>query len=162
MREIALTNGGFALVDDADFDWLSQYKWSRKVYAPTRIYAIRQEGTWKYGTKRMVRMHRQILGLPCGRYPEVDHRNLNGLDNQRHNIRICTRPQNLANRRIQPNNTSGYKGVFCRKEGVHRWYAKVGEIYGGRMFRTAEEAARRYDEMALQYYGEFAKLNFPL
>lgn len=167
MKEIQLTNGGVALVDDADFDLLNQYKWGRKQYSPTRIYAVRQEGTWKFGTYKMIRMHRQILGLPNGRYPEVDHRDLNGLNNQRGNLRLATHSLNRANRRKQRNNTSGFKGVFFNnKRFAKPWYAKIGSdksgtARSGGFFATAEEAARRYDEMAIEVYGQFARVNFP-
>lgn len=91
---------------------------------------------------------------------EVDHINGDPLDNRRENLRICTRRQNAAARRF-PSGKSGYRGVsyHCGK-----WQASVRVdgvlVYLGR-FDTAEEAAKQYDDAAIEAFGEFANLNFP-
>jgi hypothetical protein len=104
-------------------------------------------------------MGRAILNAPAGMI--VDHRDGDGLNNQRENLRLCTHSQNMQNRRLQRNNRSGYKGVYWIKaQGV--WAARITvnrvPINLGR-FDTAEQAARAYDEAALKYHGEFARLN---
>lgn len=104
-------------------------------------------------------MHRQILGEPAGR--EVDHENLDGLDNQRINLRIATRGQNQHNRGRYRSNTSGYIGVSWR-ESHQKWRARInvnGEQEHLGYFDTAEAAANAYDEAARRLHGFFARTN---
>lgn len=169
---IPLTKGLSAIVDAADYLALSAYKWrvsGSKKTADGRqrtYYAVRFAGPHHHrGDKRpLLWMHRAILGLPGGQHPEVDHINGNGLDNRRCNLRAATTPQNAANTYPPSNNKSGYKGVsLITVHGV--WVANIrvnGQpVHLGR-FLTAEDAARAYDAVALQHYGEFARLNLPL
>ncbi len=94
---------------------------------------------------------------------EVDHKDGNGLDCRRHNVRPATKQQNQANRGPRANNASGFKGVswFPRQR---RWYARIGvdgrNLYLG-VYESAAAAARAYDAAARTHFGEFAKLNFP-
>lgn len=118
MRLILLTQGKATFVDDEDFARLDRYKWT---YA-TEGYAYRMVNTPTGRTA--VLMHRQIMGLGAGDKREVDHDDGNGLNNQKVNLRVCTKSQNQQNRRISRNNTSGYKGVSrCRRNG--RWQAHI-------------------------------------
>ena len=163
MKKIALTRGQFALVDDDDFDRLNQYKWYASFsrhYAPDGNYAAARMVTVG-GRQRMILMHREIVNAPNGVH--VDHKNRNPLDNQKVNLRLATPQQNGANRRMQKNNTSGYKGVYLRRRSG-KFVAQIkqnGEhIYLGR-FETAVRAAQAYDEKAKEIHGEFAVLNFP-
>ena len=104
MKLIPLTQGKFAKVDDADFEWLSKYKWYAK---NTRnkdedsgsYYAARFQRTG--GNPTTIYMHREITNCPDGK--EVDHKNRDRLDNQRGNLRVCTRKENLENRTHQYN-----------------------------------------------------------
>jgi hypothetical protein len=149
MKEIALTNGGVTLVDDEDFERLSQHHWSRHAKGYVIRYASRTVMVW---------MHREIMGLPRGDKRCVDHINGAKADNQRSNLRVCTRSQNNMNRAMQGNNKSGFKGVYwCRRE--EKWLAKV-RVDGKRItvgaFDTAESASEAYKAAATQYYGEFA------
>jgi hypothetical protein len=90
MRKIPLTQGKFALVDDSDYAWLSQWKWHAHKDKNGRLwYAERIDRTRK---PKIVKMHREILGTPKGLV--VDHRNCNGLDNRRVNIHSCTAAEN--------------------------------------------------------------------
>jgi hypothetical protein len=152
MKEIELTQGYVAIVDDEDYEYLSQWKWFASRNATGRYYAVRNEG------KNQIRMHREILKAPKGM--EVDHINTNTLFNVKKNLRICTRAENAKNLSKPKNNTSGYKGVSRDRR---KWKAYIGlnnkKIHIG-MFSSPKEAARAYDEKAKELFGKFAKLNF--
>jgi hypothetical protein len=157
MKEIPLTKGKTALVDDADYDWLCQWRWH---CAAGDRYAARGNGIY---------MHRQIMGLPevrnprgeNGNYPEVDHVDRDGLNNQRGNLRVCTRQQNLRNKGRQSNNRSSrFKGV-TRHRQRRKWTAWIEHKYLG-VFDDEVQAARVYDAAAKERFGEYARLNFPL
>jgi hypothetical protein len=102
-------------------------------------------------------MHRFILDPPEDR--EVDHINHNRLDNQKFNLRVCTKEENQYNAVLRKDNKSGYKGVYLKGD---KWYTSIvyagKQIYLGR-FLTAKEGALAYNEAAKKYYGNFAKLN---
>ena len=158
-RYIALTKGKFAIVDAADYEWLSQRKWSASPGGKTwyaRCSGHKPDGKWT-----TVAMHRLILGVESG--VRVYHKNGNGLDNRRDNLRIATQQQNQFNRGLQITNTSGYKGVSWDKaRGKWRVSFVVDKrLQFGGYFDNPEEAARAYDEAARKHYGEFARLNFP-
>ena len=95
MIQIPLTQGQFAKVDDADFEWLSEYKWYAKKSGPDRPYrAARSKRT--NGQVVTIYMAREIMDCPVGM--EVDHKNRDELDNRREILRVCTRKENLENR----------------------------------------------------------------
>jgi hypothetical protein len=108
-------------------------------------------------------MHRLILGLDDPAI-SADHKNGNGLDNRRKNLRVATHPQNMANRHRHRLSKSGFIGVH--KVGPSLWVATVGRPIDGRnpigWFRDPIEAAHARDQAARERYGTFAKLNFPL
>lgn len=107
------------------------------------------------------KLHRILLEAPKG--IQVDHRNREPLDNRRWNLRLATDSQQMANQRRRSTNTSGFIGVWFRKER-NRWCGLVtykGKDYFTPHCMTAEEAARERDALALQIHGEFANLNFP-
>jgi hypothetical protein len=156
MKEIPLTRGKIALIDDEDFEVVSQYKWSamkhgRTFYARTNI-PVSGHGKQK---QRTLRMHQLLVGK--GR----DHEDGDGLNNQRKNLRIATHRQNGANSRRPKNNTSGYKGATFHK-ATSKWLAQIKvdykNIYLG-VYSTPEEAAAAYDEAAYEHFEEFAQLN---
>jgi len=159
MREIPLTRGYVTLVDDDDYEWLSQWKW----YAAndrTNVYVQRAERL-DNGKQRTIRMHRLILGV--GKGIVVDHIDRDGLNNQRSNLRIATPQQNTWNRRKFRSNTSGFRGVAWDSSN-QKWKAKIninGKPTHLGLFDTPEEAAWMYDHAARIHYGEFASLNFP-
>ena len=138
-----------ATIDEKDFQFLSQYRWwlTKDGYA----YTQKSDG----GKRTTILMHRMLL--EPGVSEEVDHKNLDKLDNRRQNLRLCTRSQNNANRP----SANRYKGVRWSKNAWQSEIKKDREyIYLGR-FKTAVMAARKYDEKALELFGEFAYTNFP-
>lgn len=161
MKEIPLTQGKVALVDDADYDWLNQWKWCAYRDKKNGVWYA-ERGTCIDGIQKTFRMHREILGLKHGDPRQADHRNHNGLDNQGYNLRICTPQQNQRNQRIQKNKSSQFKGVSWDKQ-KKKWkaYCKIDNRQKtlGR-FLIEEVAALCYDMTAIREYGEFAHLNF--
>jgi len=158
MKTIELTQSEMTIVDDSDYEELSQYKW----YADRRAdiyYAVRSIQINGRPTAEL--MHRRILGLKQGDRKHTDHINGNGLDNRRGNLRVCTRAQNIRNQRIRCDNTSGYKGVYWEK-GTGKWHVQIvfnsRKIYLG-LFNSLFVAALAYNAAALKYHGKFARLN---
>lgn len=124
-RTIELTMGYTTVVDEADYAQLSKWSW-RALVRTNNVYAVRFERRSETGRqkRRMIYMHRQILGLRPGDPEHVDHANRDGLDNRRMNLRICTRSQNLGNVGGR-GGSSKYKGVQFRKYRGN-WTARIG------------------------------------
>jgi hypothetical protein len=152
MKQIPLTQGKFTLVDDIDFEWLNQWKWYA-IKDRNTFYAVRMERS--ENKRKVIWMHREILGVLAGF--ETDHKNHNGLDNQRINLRSCTRAENQHNRFMQKNNISGFKGVSWSNR-AKKWWAQIKfnrrVIHLG-FFISKLEAAKAYDNAAKKYFGEF-------
>lgn len=158
MREIPLTKGKIALVDDADYEWLNGWKW----------LAVKRRRYWYAGRKltiapnkqRLIKMHQVIMRPPTGLV--VDHINHNGLDNRRMNLRICTSTENVRNAQKRRGfSRSQYKGV-TQHTGRSKWIAQI--VVGGihrhlGSFDSEWAAARAYDAAAREACGEFACLN---
>jgi hypothetical protein len=144
---IPLTKGRFAIVDDADFDWLSQWKW----YTDSDGYAATTK------SQRTISMHRMILDVPKG--IGVDHKDCNPLNNTRANLRVANAVENARNRQRRSDSKAQYKGITFN---VNKWMARIKinghSIYLGR-YSSEESAARAYNAAAILYFGEFAKLN---
>ncbi len=166
MREIPLTRGKIALVDNDDFEKVNQYKWCAVKHKNT-FYAVRAETlrsrqeTRETGLPRqkMVYMHRFIMNTPEG--VETDHINHNGLDNQKGNLRLCTTTQNLQNK-VPCVGTSEYKGVYWAK-WAKKWMTRIQyegkQVYLG-YFDVEIDAAKAYDTKAKELFGPFAYPNF--
>lgn len=157
-KQIQLTQGKTATVDDEDFEYLSQFKWCAHKIRNT-FYAERCV-LLPNGKHIQIYMHREIMGLKTGDIRQVDHRNRNGLDNQKFNLRISTISQNHANAASR-GGSSKYKGVSWHK-ATKRWRAQIGiekHLTHIGLFDSEIEAAINYDIYAQKFYGEFAKLN---
>lgn len=160
MKEISLTQGYVTLIDADDYErviaagpwWPHMSTRARTVYAR---HLIGRPG----GPQTAQGLHTFLTG-----WPYIDHRNGNGLDNRRNNLRPATVAQNTANKRIYKNNTSGFKGVSWRPD-VRRWIAYI-QADGSRRHlgyhKSVENAARAYDTAAREAFGDYAALNFPV
>jgi hypothetical protein len=156
-KEIPLTKGKVALVDDEDFEELSKHKWFYCAIG----YAVRNKSKKIPGLVRCIYMHREIMN--CPQEMIIDHVDHDTLNNQKSNLRICTYSQNLVNRLkyIRSEKSSNYKGVdYCNKSG-NKWRVRVWNKHIG-YYETELEAALVYDKIAKEIYGEFAYLNFQL
>jgi hypothetical protein len=152
---IPLTRGLFATVDAADAEAVRSLKWYATTPRGRVYYAVHD-----LPSGRGVYMHRWLLDAPSNM--TVDHVDLNGLNNQRSNLRLETRSQNQFNTGSR-GGTSRFKGVsFCKQTG--RWKTQIashGKRWELGRFKDEEAAARAYDRAALELHGEFARLNFP-
>lgn len=156
MREIPLTQGKVAIVDDEDFERLSQWKW---YYKASNLTGYAARDVTVEGKRVRIKMHRIIMNPADDE--EVDHIDGDGCNNQRHNLRVCTHQENCCNNRRATGEGATYRGV--RYESG-RWRAAISSgdsVKSLGSFLTEEDAARAFDSDAHQRYGEFAKLNFP-
>jgi hypothetical protein len=165
------------LVDDEDYEYLNQFTWE-VAKRRTKFYA--QNSTYITDGRKHTYMHRLIMGVTDPK-KHIDHRNGNGFDNQKQNLRACTNKQNMCNRASKPNSTSPFLGVsktknkskFLLKDGntkeyfYEKWVAQIKvnqkQVHLGLFPYTKDGevlAARAYDEAAKKYHGEFANLNF--
>jgi len=146
---IRLNHGKHAIVSDEDYELIKDFTWWADK-GRTTWYAI----GWING--RNVKMHRYILGVNNPKI-KVDHKDGNGLNNTRENIRTASPSENSANRQTKKK----YLGVYFRKSR-NRWFAqcrKDGKNFEKAGCRTEDEAALEYNKMAIRLHGEFAKLN---
>lgn len=156
MKLIFVSPNFQSLVDDSDYELVSQFKWfalrdGKRVYAKRNI---KVDGKWT-----TISMHRFILGITGS--IKVDHRDNNGLNNQRNNIRQATKSQNAMNRG-SPGNRTGFKGVYVDRRSSRPFFVQVrtkGVRHCCGTFFTAIEAARAYNRKAVEVFGEFANLN---
>jgi len=156
-KEIILTQGKVAIVDNEDYDYLNQFKWyasnkNGKFYVQKKITVSKNKTT-------CISMHRFIMKPNKGMV--IDHLDGNPLNNKKNNLRICTHAENMRNSKIRINNKSGYKGVSYQ-ENSNNYRASIRfnniKINIGD-FIDPIDAARAYNAAALKYHGEFAHLN---
>lgn len=138
MKKIKLSQGKYALVDDKDYEFLNQWKWSAKTNGREIFYAYRKENSRKTG--KTIYMHRIIVNAPKGM--DVDHINGDGLNNQRKNLRICTRSQNQRNRSMHRNGRL-FGTIYYKHLVTKPWVAQImlpkGRTQLG-YYRTEESA----------------------
>jgi len=149
MKKIKLTTGEYTLISNKDFKKTIKYNYYLKNgYAQTTSFRNR------------IYLHRLIMDFPK-KGLEIDHKDGNRLNNQRSNLRICTRKQNQGNRVSGKNSSSKFKGVSWEKKKL-KWRASMTcnkkTIYLG-SFKVEEDAALAYNKMAKKYFGKFARLN---
>lgn len=165
MKKIPLTQGKYALVDDQDYEFLSQWKWHAVKYMRNQTiefwYARRSSPR---PNKITIHMHREVL-LRAGfsDFPQCDHIDSDGLNNQRHNLRPATVNQNGCNRIKRNGCSSRFKGVHWHKSKGVGWMATIfheGKLNYLGTFENETEAAKAYDAAAIRIFGQFAKLNF--
>ncbi len=150
---VPLTKGAFAVIDEVDADAVGTKNWCLGEYDHTsKKYAVNSP---KSGRLTLHRFLWDVWGMP--ETPEIDHKNNDGLDCRRENLRAATFAQNRQNVGKNKRNTSGFKGVFS--DGNGGWRARI-RVNGKRLplgsFDTAEEAARAYAAAAAKHHGEFA------
>jgi hypothetical protein len=155
MKLIPLTQGKFTQVDDKNYDYLMQWKWYARKCGKA-YYAARKEWIKDRKYCATVYMHRVIMNTLEGQ--EVDHIDHNGLNNLEENMRNCIHTQNTFN--STPFGKSQYKGVWIKRGRFHVDIGPNGSKIRLGPFSTEEEAARAYDKVAKELYGEFANLNF--
>jgi len=159
MKKIQLSGkksfGYFMLVDSGDYDFIIQWKWKLGRDGYARRTAKNGVG-WKN-----IKVHRLLLNAPIG--VMVDHKNGNKLDNRRSNLRFCNKSQNTQNCPPRKNLKYGYKGIYKKREN---YFVASIQLNGNRInrygFRTPEEAAVGYNELAQKYFGEFANINIDI
>ena len=159
MKEIELSKFGknrgkyVALVDEEDFEMLNQFNWCVKKDGCT-FYAFRV--TIVDGRRTTLYMHCVIMNGKG-----IDHRDGNGCNNQKSNLRFCTGSENQMNQRKQKNRSSIYKGVTFNRTDK-KWMAQIHingkNIHLGR-FILEVEAAKAYNAKAIELFCEFANLN---
>lgn len=154
MKQILLTRGRYATVDDSDVELIQAMKWQYHRDGWGKEYAVHKARlAGKFVT---VYMHRLIMGARKGQY--VDHKDNDGLNNRRDNLRIATMRQNIQNSKKKTGCSSAYKGVTLNK-ALSLWRASVNNQFLG-YFEDERHAALAYDLNAKYLYGEFARTNF--
>ena len=155
-----LTQGKSTLVDLDCLHFFEEHKW-RAHRGPRGNWYVRSQGPRKNGRAPDLYLHKMITEVPKGMF--IDHKNGDGLDNRRDNLRTVTHSQNMMNRRKLKASASIYKGLYRTAYG--NWGVAIR--YGGMRvylgtYSSEIEAAKVYDYAAMLYHGEFALLNFPV
>lgn len=146
MKQIKLSQGEFAIVDNKNFEWLSQWKWNARWAKHTKsFYAIRGK---RIDSKFYeISMAREILGLKKDDKRQADHINHNTLDNRERNLRIVTSQQNTFNRK----NIKGYTWNKIRRKYQAR-ISMCGRSLSLGYFDTAKEAHNAYLKAKEKYH----------
>lgn len=164
MKHIPLTQGKHALVDDIDYNYLNQWKWFCRYGYAIRMASQRNSpgNSPRNSPRKSLCMHRVVAkraGIDCSQ--TIDHINLDKLDNRRKSLRAATQAQQTMNVAARKDSTSGFKGV-CYHKRNHKWLAQIahnGKRHHLGLFTNKLEAAKAYNEAAIKYFGEFARLN---
>lgn len=156
--KIALTKGGFTEINDEDAPLALAFKWRR--HEDKRAKNRAEYAAYSAGPGVVLFLHRLIMKAKPNEL--VDHKDGDGLNNKRDNLRLCTQSQNRANGRQWKSPKSGFRGVYQKG---NRWTALISQD-GNKLkhlgtFIEKEDAAKAYDRAATERWGEFARLNFP-
>jgi len=160
VREIPVSRGLVALVDDEDYERVAALKWHADPVDYQHLERNDYYAKRTMNNDRKLFLHRFILNITDGR--RVDHRNGDGLDCRRSNLRIASKSQNSANAKKRIDSKQPFKGI--RKSSSGRWQSRIrinGQVINLGSFDTAEDAARAYDDAARKHFGPFARLNLP-
>ncbi len=153
MKLIPLTKGKFTQVDDEDYDILIERKF---YYTSQRVVCnVKENGKWKN-----VAIHHLILGKPKKGFV-IDHINRDPLDNRRCNLRVCTQSNNIMNTTKRPNFSSKYKGVsYIQKTKKYQSTITINGVQKNLgAFKNEIDAAIKYNEAVIKYFGEYGVLN---
>lgn len=155
MGYVTLTKGFTAIIDVKDIKHAINKNWYAKVAGNT-VYA--KTTAYINGKRADLSLHREIMSAPEGL--EVDHKNGDGLDNRRSNLRLVTHQQNMHNMRINKNNKSGHKGIFfCNRE--NKWIAKIkvnSKTINLGYFSNIDDAITVRINAVSKYHGEFGRI----
>jgi len=159
--EIQLTKEQIAIVDDVDYEYVSQFKWYA-MKTKSGYYACRTFN--ENGIRHTELLHRVILASLLGRLlekgEECDHVNGNTLDNTRNNLRLASHSQNTRNRKTNANSTTGIKGVWWNKKDM-KWQAGItvdGKLHYLGRFSNVEDAKKAYEQASKKFHGDFGRL----
>jgi len=144
------------LIDVEDYNKIKNYRWYAHLDKRTNSFYVRTH------IERIIllSLHRVILNLTN---PKIkgDHKDHNTLDNRKQNLRVCTQSENLRNQKLHKNNKSGYKGIRWRNKNK-KWEAYIGLNHKYThlgSYKNKLDAVLAYNQAAIKYYGEFARLN---
>lgn len=159
MKEISLTKGMTALIDDEDFDKVKEFKWYAHESRPGKFYARSD-----FPGRKRVFLHRFIMNIDDPKI-QVDHIDGNKMNNTRSNLRLATNQENNRNQhKLKSNNTSNYRGVsFNKQSNKFEAYIKLPNKKKKNLglFEKVEDAAKAFDIAAKEIYGTYCgKLNY--
>lgn len=154
---IFFNDGSNFVIDADDFETVSEFTW----FKGKRGYPVAHTSRKSLEGYKTFTLHRLIFGFPSNY--DIDHINGNKMDNRRDNLRGCNHQQNMFNQNKRSTNTSGFLGVSLMKNcGKFEAYIHPnGKKIQLGLFISAEEAAVARDKAAVQYFGSYARLNFP-
>lgn len=141
---------------DKDLNNLKTYEMFTSKHSSTKYLMVKINRKTSYIHKLVME---RIIGRKLLNSERVDHINGDGTDNRRENLRVCTHQQNMGNQSSRKG-SSIYKGVSKTRTG--NWAARIWNNYkciNIGTFADEREAGKAYNQQAIKYFGEFAKLN---
>lgn len=161
MKQIPLTQNQVTFVDEKDFEFINKFKWraSKAQSSLGKFYVTKKTPRINVKVGKTIYMHRVLMNAKKGQI--IDHKDGNGLNNQRSNLRFATAANNARNMAISKRNKTGFKGISWKKD-MKKWQVRISFNYKDiciGSFSDKIEAARAYNIAAIKYHGEFARLN---